>query len=117
MVQIARVSRPTGTPTKSDDYTATAGRVEPAAHSFATLPVSFHSSLHATNERGEFTEAELATISRFPLVTIVRHLLQQCHPCCCRALSRCRMQPPGPCWRSAVLAGATTRAVGPAGAG
>ena len=45
---------------------------KPPVHSWSTLPVSFHSSEHVTNERGEFTEAEIATISRFPLVTIVR---------------------------------------------
>ena len=39
-------------------------------HSWATLPVSFHSSETRTNHRGEFTDVELATISRFPLITI-----------------------------------------------
>ena len=39
-------------------------------HSWDTLPVSFHASEIQTNENGEFTDAELATIARFPLTTI-----------------------------------------------
>lgn len=38
--------------------------------SWETLPVSFHSSALVTNARGEFSTAELETISRFRLVTI-----------------------------------------------
>jgi hypothetical protein len=61
-------------------YDAAQRRLQPVArscphcaapvHSWATLPVSFHSSEILTNQRGEFTEAELATIAQFPLVTI-----------------------------------------------
>jgi len=39
-------------------------------HSWATLPVSFHASAIRTNERGEFSAAQLATVARFPLVTL-----------------------------------------------
>jgi hypothetical protein len=40
------------------------------AHSWATIPVSFHSARDASNALGEFTEADMAVIAKFPLVTI-----------------------------------------------
>ena len=39
-------------------------------HSWATMPVSFHSARDASKARGEFTPADMATIAKFPLVTI-----------------------------------------------
>jgi hypothetical protein len=70
---ISTLSRPT-TPSRQRQIFAECATCKPPVHSWATLPVSFHSSEHVTNARGEFTEAEIATISKFPLVTIVRHL-------------------------------------------
>ena len=40
------------------------------AHSWATMPVSFHSARDASNALGEFNEADMAIIAKFPLVTI-----------------------------------------------
>jgi hypothetical protein len=42
----------------------------PPRHSWATLPVSFHSARDASNALGEFSAADMATIAKFPLVTI-----------------------------------------------
>lgn len=39
-------------------------------HSWDTIPVSFHSARDATNSLGEFTEADMEVIAKFPLVTI-----------------------------------------------
>ena len=39
-------------------------------HSWNTMPVSFHGARDASNAQGEFTPADLATIAKFPLVTI-----------------------------------------------
>ena len=40
------------------------------AHSWATMPVSFHSARDASNALGEFTAADMEAIAKFPLVTI-----------------------------------------------
>ena len=40
------------------------------AHSWATMPVSFHSARDASKALGEFTAADMATIAKFPLATI-----------------------------------------------
>jgi hypothetical protein len=39
-------------------------------HSWATLPVSLHWSSSQTDSQGMFSEAEMAVITKFPLVTI-----------------------------------------------
>jgi GH24 family phage-related lysozyme (muramidase) len=70
MLLLAAAAAVTATVTAGLPPTSRCSTCRGPVHSWATLPVSFHSSHRHTGPTGAFSQLDIETIRKFPLVTI-----------------------------------------------